>query len=148
MAEPQIINTLNAKRVEIETYIRATERRLAQARADLAHVNASIRIFQTKRDETTQFPVYMKLGKMFRRNELPTLIRDALQSAPEHALDTRELALAIMAAKGWDATDKALAVSVGARVVQTLSERKRRSGDILSAGKRAGVNVWRLALAT
>ena len=38
MAEPQI-NTLEAKRQEIETYIRATEKRLAQARADLAHVN-------------------------------------------------------------------------------------------------------------
>jgi hypothetical protein len=36
MAEPQIIHTLDAKRREIETYISATEKPLAQARADLA----------------------------------------------------------------------------------------------------------------
>ena len=46
-----------------------------------------------------------------------------------------------MAAKGCDATDKALTVSVGARLVHTLSERKRRNDDIAADRKRAGVNL-------
>jgi len=100
MAEPQIIHTLTAKQAEIERYIQGTEKRLAQARADLAHVNSTIRLFQTKRDETTQFPVYVKLSKLFHRGELTGLCADALHAAPDGALDTRELAAAVMTAKG------------------------------------------------
>ena len=142
MAEPNILHTLTAKRAEIEGYIRDTEKRLAQARADLAHVSATLRLFETKRDETTQFPVYIKLNTLFRRNELAGLCEAALQDAPEATLDTREIAAAVMAAKGWDAADKALVVSVARSVNATLSERKRR-GIVRMVGKRNGVNVWR-----
>ena len=143
MADPQIVGTLETKSLEIGTYIAKLEKRLAQARADLQHVNACIRLFQIG-PTTTQFPVYVKLGRLFQRNELPELIRRALRAAPDGSLDTRELALAITAAKGWDASDKALAVSVGAKLVPTLSERRRRHGDFVSVGKRDGVNVWSL----
>lgn len=145
MAEPQIVNTLRDKQAEIEGYIRETEKRLAQARADLAHVNSTIRLFETTRDNSTQFPVYIKLTTLFRRGELTRLCEEALQAAPEGRLTTREIAATIMAAKGWDAADKALCVSVARNVVHTLDEAARRRRGFVKAGKRAGVNVWSLA---
>src|SRR4051794_36517141 len=104
MAEPHVLHSLTAKQAEIETYIRETEKRLAQARADLAHVNATIRLFETKRDETTAFPVYVKLGGLFRRNELPRLCAEALRASPEGEMDSRQIAAAVIATKGLDAS--------------------------------------------
>ncbi len=145
MADPHIIHTLTAKQAEIEGYIRDTEKRLAQARADLAHVNATIRLFETQRDATTQFPAYIKLNRLFRRGELTSLCTDALHAAPEGTLDTRELAAAVMNAKGWDGADKALSVSVARNVVHTLDEARRRKRGFEKVGKRDGVNVWRVS---
>lgn len=144
MAEPNILHTLRAKQAEIEGYIRDTEKRLNQARADLSHVNATLRLFETKRDETTPFPVYVRMNTLFKRGEVTRLCEEALHAAPEGALDTRQLADHVMTAKGWDASDKALVVSVTRTVVVTLSERKRRNRAITLAGKRDGVNLWRL----
>ena len=56
MADPQIITTLMAKREEIETYIGRIEKQLTAARFDLAHVNATIRLFEMN-GEHTQFPL-------------------------------------------------------------------------------------------
>ena len=81
MAEPNIIHALKAKRDEIARYIRDTEKRLEQARADLAHVAASIRLFETKRDETTEFPAYVRLTGFWRKGELTRLCLEALEKA-------------------------------------------------------------------
>jgi hypothetical protein len=144
MAEQQIILTLRAKRAEIETYIRDTEKRLAQARADLAHVNATLRLFETTRDETTAFPVYLRLANLFQRGELIRLCKEAIAASPEGEMDTRQLAAHVVAVKGWDADDKALVVSVTHKIVHALDEASRRRGVFARARKRKGVNVWRL----
>jgi phage shock protein A len=45
MADLQVLNTLNAKRQTIEAYIADMERKIEEARSDLAHVLATIRLF-------------------------------------------------------------------------------------------------------
>lgn len=40
MTEPQVINTLRTKAAELESHIAKLERALAQAKTDLAHINA------------------------------------------------------------------------------------------------------------
>jgi hypothetical protein len=143
MAESNILTTLRRKQAEIEKHIKDSEKRLAQARHDLAHVNATIRLFEVG-DQALQFPAYVRLSTVFKRGELMRLCQEALQAAPEGTATTRELAVWIIAHKGWDTGDKALAVSVVHSVVTTLSERKRRKGTVELLGKRGGVNLWRL----
>ena len=46
MAEIRTVTTLRSKRDEIIHSIRLYERQLEQARADLAHITAAIRIFE------------------------------------------------------------------------------------------------------
>lgn len=143
MADPQILTTLRRKRDEIETHIKAAEKRLEQARHDLAHVNATIRLFEIG-GEHQQFPAYVRLSTIFKRGELFRFCQEAIGASPDGTADTRQIAAHIIAAKGWDASDRALAVSVGHSVVTTLGERYRR-GLAQKVGKRNGANVWRLA---
>ena len=144
MADPIVVSTLNAKQAEIESYIRQLEKQLDQARHDLAHVNATLRLFEVN-GERTEFPVYVTLKRMFSRGELPRLCREAVEASPDGELDTRQLASHVMAAKGWETTDRALTTSVTFRVSQTMDEHWKRTGKVRKVGKRAGVNLWRTA---
>lgn len=66
---------------------------------------------------------------------------DAL--AAEGPLDTRQLALRIIKAKGLSQSDKVLAQSIALRVVQTLRMRARRN-KVECISKTKGVCIWRL----
>ena len=55
----------------------------------------------------------------------------------------RELAEAVIAAKGWDTADKVLREGVAYRVMQNLTIAWRRKG-IDSPGEVEGVRVWQL----
>ncbi|WP_186417591.1 hypothetical protein [Bosea sp. CS1GBMeth4] len=138
MSDPQVLNTLRRKRDAINEAIKLYEDKLAQARRDLANVSATIRLFEVG-DEPLQFPVYMDIGRLFRPREIGKLCHTAL--ALESPLDTRELALRVMRAKGMDESDKVLRSSVAHRVVQALSMQLKR-GQIASPCKRDGVRLW------
>ena len=58
-------------------------------------------------------------------------------------LDTRELALALMAAKGMDTADTVLAKGLTNRLIHSLRMQEHR-GRVSRQGKRKGVTVWRL----
>ena len=47
MAEPHVVSDLRTKRAEISGYIADLERKINRQRADLAHIDATIRIFTT-----------------------------------------------------------------------------------------------------
>jgi hypothetical protein len=131
---------LRAKRDRIRDRIGAYERRLNQAQADLAHVNATLRLFEVTGDPD-EFPPYLDLSRVFRRGETTSLRLEALGSGPK---DTRELAVVVMKAKGLDTSDRVLCKAVALRIVQTLRMRQRR-GDIDGETRRKGVCLWRLA---
>jgi hypothetical protein len=63
--------------------------------------------------------------------------------AAEGPLDTRQLALRVIRAKGLSESDKVLAQTVALRIVQTLRMRARR-GKVESVTRTKGVCVWRI----
>jgi hypothetical protein len=63
--------------------------------------------------------------------------------AKEGPLDTRQLALRVIQAKGLSESDKVLAQTIALRVVQTLRMRARR-GKVESVTRTKGVCIWRL----
>lgn len=140
LAEPQVVNTLRSKRDEIERTVLAYEERLASARRDLATINAALQIFEVG-GEVRDFPLPMSVSRLFRRGEIFGYCRAALGVAPE-GLDTRELAVAVCRAKGLDEADKVLRNSLALTIVNTLGMRAKR-GQVVKAGKRKGVVVWR-----
>lgn len=140
MAEIRTVTTLTRKRDEIVSSIEAYERKLAQARADLAHITAAITIFQAD-GNPADMPRYVDVHRIFTRHEIPTLCRGAI--AREGPLDTRELALRVMAAKGLDTGDAVLRQAIAHRIVQALMKAAHR-GVVVCREKRRGVRVWEL----
>jgi hypothetical protein len=140
MAEPLSVTMLRSKRDKIRDVIAAYERKLREAQADLAHVNATLRLFMTT-GEPEDFTPYMDLTRVFRRGETTTICLAAL--AKEGPLDTRELTARVMGAKRLDTADRVLFQAVALRIVQTLRVRAMRGG-IDGSARRKGVCLWRV----
>jgi hypothetical protein len=140
MGEPIVILALRRKRDRIEGAIANYERLLREAQHDLAHVNAALRLFEAT-GEAGDLPPYVDLNRVLRRGETTKICMDAL--AKEGPLDTRQLALRVIRAKGLSENDKVLAQTVALRVVQTLRMRARR-GKVENITKTKGVCVWRI----
>jgi hypothetical protein len=69
MAEPQIINTLRSKRDELERIISSYETATTAARRDLAHVNATLELFE-RNGAAGAYPSPMSIAHMFKRGEI------------------------------------------------------------------------------
>lgn len=67
---------LRRKRDEIAASVRLFERQLAQAKADLQHVLAAIRIFEASGDPSDATR-YMDIHRLFKRGETWALCVDA-----------------------------------------------------------------------
>jgi len=140
MTEIRTVTTLRSKRAEILASISLYEKRLAQARADLAHVTACIAIFEASGDQEG-VSSYVDTHRLFARGEMIALCKEALASGPK---TTKELALHVMAAKGLDTGDKVLAHAMAQRMIHALRQQWRRGG-LSEAGKERGVRVWALS---
>lgn len=134
------IFALRQKRDKIAATIAHYERLIREAEHDLAHINAALRLFEVT-GEASDLPPYVDLNRLLKRGETTKICMDAL--AAEGPLDTRQLALRIIKAKGLSETDKVLAQSIALRVVQTLRMRARRN-KVECVTKTKGVCVWRL----
>jgi hypothetical protein len=134
---PQVINTLRTKAGELEAHIAKLERALAQARADLAHINASIMLFEAP-PAGTEFPLHFNLGRLFKGRELGQICREALAQGPP---STGELAEYVIRAKGLDEGDKHLRTSIALRIVNAMrmAEKRGKAGRV---GKRGSAIVW------
>jgi hypothetical protein len=139
MADPHIFTTLRRKRDEMEAAIRAYEKKTEALRRDLAHVNATLRLFELNGEQEV-FPVHMDLTRLFKRGEVFRICQVVLEAAPG-GLDTRELALAVIRAKGMDEGDAVLRKAINYRIVQAMRMQELR-GRVAGAGKRKGVRVW------
>jgi hypothetical protein len=137
--EIRTVTTLRSKREEILSSIKLYEKRLAQARADLAHVSACIMIFEATGGQE-DLSSYVDTHRLFARGEIITLCKQALASGPK---TTKELALHVMAAKGLDTGDKVLAHAMAIRMIHALRQQWRR-GLIDGEGKVKGSRVWAL----
>ena len=139
MAEPQIVNTLRSKRDELERIIGSYEATATAAKRDLMHVNATLELFE-RNGALTAYPSRMSIVRIFKRGEIFTLCKPALAEAPE-GLDTRELARAVIRARGMDEADTVLRKAIGFRIVQVMLRQEAR-GLVIGAVKRKGVRVW------
>lgn len=135
---PQVLNTLKSKADKIAAYIASLEQEIERARSALAHVNATIVLFE-KPDANSVQPALMDVNRLFKRREVSTLCKEALQSGP---MDTRELALWVIRNKGFDENDRHLKKAVAFRIVQALRLQEKRGGPIKRLGKNANVILW------
>jgi hypothetical protein len=71
MAEPHVVSALRTKRAEFSGYIADLERKINRQRAELAHVDATIRLFSPGANPDTILPKRpYRRTRYFARNEL------------------------------------------------------------------------------
>lgn len=140
MAEIRTVTTLRRKRDEISASIRLYEQQLGQARADLAHVTAAIRIFEASGDRKGMAR-YVDTHRLFKYGEPWAICQKAL--AKRGNLSTRELALELMRAKGLDTADKVLAKGITSQLIHTLRMRWK-TGRLVKTGRTQQAAIWAL----
>lgn len=143
MAESQTVIQLRDKQAELQDAVSYLEGKLTEARADLIHVNAVLRLFELGPDAREQFPAHINLSRMFAKGELVALSQCALRGA-DGPMTTRDIAAFVIAEKGWDQKDPILRKGVAHRLVHTLSKAMRR-GAVASPGYQKGVRLWTTA---
>lgn len=133
--------TLKRKRRLIEDTIVTYEKKIEEARADLAHVIAVIRVFEAS-DDPENLPTYADLHRVFKRSETMELCKKALGA--KGPMTTMQLADYVMEARGLDRADKVMRQAVGYKIVQALRMQHLR-GKIADAGKaKGGQRIWAL----
>jgi hypothetical protein len=99
MSATLIISTLRDKRLEVADAIERLERQADQHRADLAHLEATMRLFDPNVEpETFQPAPARRRNDWFRPGECRRRIHDVLRDAAG-PMTTREIVEGVMAAK-------------------------------------------------
>ena len=100
-----VIETLRRKRAEIQGAIKKHEASITQAKHDLAHVSATIKMLE----HPGSGRAYIVSQGFFAKGEIAGICQRHLEGGE---LNTRELAERVMAEKGLDVTDVPLRNSV------------------------------------
>jgi len=130
MVAPHVISALREKRAELSGTVRQIEQQLAQHRSNLAHLDATMRLFDPNvRPQDIRPRRPHQRNAWFRPGECLRLIYDELREASE-PLPTRDLAERI----------------IGRRAIKPDAERSRDliQRTILSSLNRAGATITRL----
>jgi hypothetical protein len=118
------------------------EREVARLRAELVHVDATLRLFDPGTDPADigalrRFP---RRTEYFARGEVTRMVYDALRAAPE--IRAQDLADVAMRAKGMPETDRAQRREFN-RFLNVMGDMKRR-GNLVKIGHGPGVR-WKIA---
>ena len=141
MAEMHVIGALRHKRAELAGMLRQLEQQLVQQRANLAHVDATMRLFDPDvRPKDIRPKQLRERNAWFRQGECLRLIYDELREATQPAT-TRELAERIMRVKAIPAADD----DRRERVQKTLLASLNRAKQTIERVEIAGVVRWRLS---
>lgn len=104
------------------------ERRAAQQRADLVHVDAVLRLYAPElQPDCIPSRAVRRRNGWFKPGELVRMVLDILRVAPA-PMPTREIAAAVMTRRGLDPADTHIARLVGKLVNNTLA---RQAGDLV-----------------
>src|SRR5258706_8095559 len=102
MSEPHIVSALRTKRAEVSGCIKDLERKTANQRANLAHIDATIKIFSPATDPNAILPkrTYRR-SRYFAKGEISRAVLDTLREANGRPIKASAILDGIIAAKGF-----------------------------------------------
>ena len=145
MAQSIIIHALAEKRAEVSGQIAALEARIRQFRADLAHIDATLLLFDpdAKPPEIKpRRPPHKRQDGMFQEGEISQRCRDIVRRAGSVPMSAEEIVRTAMADKGLDPGDGRLRRDLMGRFFMAL-HRLHRVGHIRKIGHGIGTQ-WAL----
>jgi hypothetical protein len=143
MAETHVVLALRLKRAEISGHIHDLEKRITRQRANLANLDATIKLFSPGANPDAIPPrrAYRRT-RYFAHNELSRLTQDALRTA-SGPLTSAEIAAAVMQAKEMPVDDAAFKEIVADRTLTVLRRLVKRR-EIVKSGTSRNAQ-WALA---
>lgn len=140
MAEPHVMSALRNKRAEMAGTVVQLEQQLVRQRADLSHLDATMRLFDPNIRPNEIRPRQRRArSTWFHHGECLRLIYDELRDAPQ-PMTTRQLAERIMRNKAIPAADDRSRDLVQKTLLGSLN----RAKDTIARTETAGVVSWRL----
>lgn len=140
MVELHVISALRNKRAELAGMLRQLEQQLARQRAGLAHLDATMRLFDPDIRPNEIRPKQPRVhNAWFARGECLRLIYDQLREATQ-PVTTRELAERIMRLKAMPTADDRRRELVQKTLLASLN----RAKTTIARVEIAGVVSWRL----
>jgi hypothetical protein len=141
MAEPHVIGALSNKRAELAGLVSQLERQLAQQQANLAHLDATMRLFNPDIQPNRIRPKQPRARSVwFRPGECLRLIYDELREAAQ-PMTTHQLAERIIRVKALPIADDRQRALVQKTILGSLNRAKATIVRV----EAAGVVRWRLA---
>lgn len=143
MVASHVIGALREKRAELSGTVQQIERELAQHRSNLAHLDATMRLFDPgiRPNEIRPRRVQHR-NAWFRPGECLRLIYDELRDASE-PLSTRDLAERIISRRAIKLDDERSRDLIRHTILSSLN----RAGATLTRLQRGGTMCWQLAQA-
>ena len=142
MADSHVVTALRTKRAELAGEIQAAEKHMAQLRANLVHLDATLRLFDPKA-EPEAIPVKRpyRRRRWFSDGELPRRILDTLRKSPE-PLSASDLAGLIVLQKDFAEGDAHTYLTIRKGVQSYL---RRQTGALVAqAGRNGRDGLWRV----
>lgn len=138
----QVVSQLIAKRAEIAGHIHDLERRLVQHRADLAHIDAAITLF----DESVAVDAIeprrpVQKSRYFGMGELSRCCREALRDATG-PISASDIAIKALTERKLNTADPRLGSDFVLRVARALGQMKKK-GEVQQIGSGKG-SRWTL----
>jgi hypothetical protein len=140
MGEQHVISALSSKRAELAGIVSQLERQLGQQQANLAHLDATMRLFDPDIRPNKIRPRQQRARSVwFRPGECLRLIYDELRDAAQ-PMTAGELAERIMRAKAMPMADDRQRELVQKTILGSLN----RAKETIARSETAGVVSWRL----
>jgi len=140
MSELPIVSSLREKRLELAGILDDLERQANARRADLAHLDATIRLFDPNDVLVAAQPARRRrYNEWFRPGECRRKIHDVLCDAAE-PMTTREIVEKIISARGLSSDDARARELIHKTVLGSLN----RATDTIARTQAAGSAAWRV----
>jgi hypothetical protein len=140
MNEPSVISSLREKRLELTEILDGLEHQVNARRADLAHLDATIRLFDPNDALVAALAARRRrYNDWFRLGECRRRIHDALRDAME-PMATREIVEKIMAAKHLSSDDTRARELIQKTVLGSLNQ----ATETIERTQAAGSAAWRV----
>ena len=140
MSELSVVSSLRDKQLELAGILDGLEREAAARRADLAHLDATIRLFDPNDILVAAQPARrLRYNDWFRPGECRRKIHDVLRDATE-PMTTREIVEKIMAARHITSDDARARELIHKTVLGSLN----RATETIARTQGAGSAAWRV----
>lgn len=141
MGDTYLIAGLTTKRAEVSGVIADLEKRIAQHRADLVHIDAVLRLYAPEvAPESIAPKAVRKRNDWFKPGELARMVLDILRVAPA-PMTGKEIAAEVMQRRGLDAGDARTAHLVGKLVHNAVTRQAADLVEKVTDGKVAALRV-------